>query len=73
MITRYNSTCSVCHKPTKAGVDEYDLVSKKSYHLDCQHGHEPTTPDDSEALADRLGYRRYSWQELMDKLLALSK
>lgn len=62
MISKYNGTCFYCHRPTKAGVDQYDLAEKISYHAQClanvNEWDETVLKDDAESLADRLGYRK---------------
>ena len=62
MISKYNSTCHFCHRPTKAGVDQYHVVEKLSYHEAChdnvQAMDQETAQDEPNALADRLGFER---------------
>lgn len=56
MISKYNGTCCHCGKPTKAGTDEYDLDTKKSFHRDCEAKRDLFSASEAEALADELGY-----------------
>lgn len=59
MISKYAGTCVLCKKPTKAGVDQYDLDLKESFHLACKQDQEDNpkpTPEQFE-LAIRLGYK----------------
>ena len=55
MISRYNGTCSICGKPTKANVDEYDTESRKSYHVECFETEEPPGPE-QHAFAESIGW-----------------
>ena len=55
MISKYAGTCYICKEPTKAGVDEYDLDTRRGYHAECTEG-----ADNPEALAIRLGYMPYT-------------
>lgn len=61
MISKYNGTCFYCHQPTKAGVDQYHVGEKISYHERCHENvsemDESTGKVDAESLAERLGYR----------------
>ena len=62
MISKYNGVCSYCKLPTKAGQDHYDIATKASYHSICEEGAESGEPGpDAYAIADRLGYRHFSW------------
>lgn len=54
MISRYDGTCCFCGKKTLANVDEYDLDSKKSFHVECRDN-QPPGPE-SFKLADELGF-----------------
>lgn len=62
MISKYPGTCCYCKLPTKAGVDEYEIESKASYHVECHENPKPTP--ECYAIAARLGYRQYTWEEL---------
>lgn len=66
MLSRYDSTCSFCHRPTKAGLDEYDYYSKKSFHVECQTN-QPPGPAEF-ALAEKRGFRSFSREELMGRM-----
>lgn len=68
MISKYPGTCFLCNKPTQAGVDHYDLDSKKSYHAKCEQQNELFSQAEAEQLAERLGYRHIAWDELLSKL-----
>lgn len=58
MICKYNGTCSICGKPTKAGKDIYDLETKESYHEDCRSRRDLFSASEAEELADQLGFIR---------------
>jgi hypothetical protein len=67
MISKYSSTCCHCGKPTKAGVDPYDMDWKKSYHQSCHEKLDLFSQAEAEGIADELGYRQYTWAELKDE------
>ena len=54
MIAKYGGICTYCHIPTKAGVDQYDVEAKVSYHEECRM--QDTGGDEPEKLAERLGF-----------------
>jgi len=60
VISRYSGKCYICGDATKAGVDQYDVANKRSYHQHCHdnvvHIEEPATADDAGSLADKLGF-----------------
>ena len=61
MIAKYGGVCSYCHLPTKAGVDQYDVRAKVSYHPECaaEASYNFDTSDDGdepEKLAEKLGF-----------------
>lgn len=45
-----------CGKATKAGVDEYDIASKTSYHAICQESIGSIPTREQYELAKRLGF-----------------
>lgn len=59
MISKFSGTCFYCHRPTVAGVDNWDVKEKKAYHEECQHvsPYDESVSTDAEELAERLGYR----------------
>lgn len=57
MIARYNGLCHLCGLPTKAGVDQYDVATKKNWHEGCEGS-------GGTELADALGFR--TTEELAD-------
>jgi hypothetical protein len=59
MISKYNGTCFYCKQPTKANVDEYELESKKSFHLACKEQDEAKPAPEQFALAERLHFIAY--------------
>lgn len=64
MIANYKGVCVVCGKPTKAGVDIYEVAEKKNFHVACRPAKPPSTRSvDAEALADRLGYVEFDRAE----------
>lgn len=63
MISKYPGHCFLCNEPTQAGIDQYDLQMKRSYHADCEEN-QPPGPD-AYVLADSLGYRTISWEEIL--------
>lgn len=63
MKAAFGGKCWICGFGfTKGAEINWDPESKKASHGYCFSD----SADDSEALANRLGYRHYSWQELMD-------
>lgn len=60
MISKYNGTCVYCGKPTKAGVDHYDIENKRGYHSACEERQENAPPSAAAfSLAEDLGFIRY--------------
>jgi hypothetical protein len=56
MISKFDGRCCFCGRDTRAGVDTYDLETKKSYHEECREM-EASKPDpEAFKLADRLGF-----------------
>jgi len=62
MIAKYGGICRYCGKAIKPGEDEYEPESKTSFHVQCAENQPPSA--EQIALAERLGYRHYSWDEL---------
>ncbi len=60
---RYAGKCWVCSEPFgKGDLIEYNPETKKAAHNFC---FEDGAPDNQqEALAERLGYRSFSWEDL---------
>jgi len=60
MISRFNGKCVYCKEPTKAGVDQYDVVQKISYHEACQVNRDVSDVDEESGgeLADQLGFQK---------------
>jgi hypothetical protein len=58
MISKYNGKCAHCGQPTKAGVDQYDIDTKRSYHEACEPQPLPFDSAEDDELADRLGFRK---------------
>jgi hypothetical protein len=56
MIAKYPGTCCYCKRPTAAGVDQYEVETRKSYHPDCLPGSLPFDHDAAERIAERLGF-----------------
>ncbi|HEY6382035.1 MAG TPA: hypothetical protein VIY07_09550 [Pseudolabrys sp.] len=56
MISKYPGICIHCKRPTKAGVDHYDLDKKESYHAECRELAESGPTADEFAAAERCGY-----------------
>ena len=54
VLSKFNGTCSYCNRPTKAGLDHYDLDKKSSYHETCDPSNRSL--EQAHALADRLGF-----------------
>jgi len=66
MISKYNGICFYCKQPTKANVDEYELDSKKSFHVACKEQDEAQPSPEQFTLADKLGYLSHrSWDLLL--------
>lgn len=62
MKALFAGTCFICGLGFGKGAEiNYDRESKKASHAYCFAG-----DTDAEALADRLGYRTYTWEELID-------
>lgn len=61
MISKYDGICFWCKDQTHAGVDQYDVKNKVSYHQSCfqtiESAYESATKDEAEALADKLGFK----------------
>ena len=63
MIARFASLCSLCKDHVNAGDDvRYDAESKTVQHWPCWENPKPGPAE--YAIADRLGYRHYSWDKL---------
>lgn len=60
MISRYNGFCKYCHRPTKAGVDQYLVAEKISYHEACLENGAVDEETASDELADKLGFKEHS-------------
>jgi hypothetical protein len=65
VIALYPGICVHCKKPTRAGLDHYDRDTKMNYHEACAARDELFAQAEAESLAERLGYRRYRWDELI--------
>lgn len=69
MISKFNGTCRYCKKPTKAGVDHYDLDAKTGYHEACKEEAESRPSPEQFELAERLGFIQYDQDAPADGLL----
>lgn len=67
MIAKWDGRCSICKGAIPAGEDvHYDAEAKSVQHWDCYEN--PKPGPDAFALADELGYRHYSWEEILNAL-----
>lgn len=63
MIAKYPGPCSECGAIIEKGTDcAYNADKKKIKHWTCQETEAPA--EDSAKLADRLGFRHFSWDDL---------
>ena len=63
ITAKFDSVCPAC----LGMIHKYEIVeyvNKKAYHVDCEIEEPPSSGKTAEALADELGQRRYSWEEL---------
>lgn len=66
MLTQFSSLCSICKVRIPAGADaRYDPAAKTVSHWAC-HESQPPGPD-AFRLADSLGFRRFTWEELISR------
>lgn len=64
MICKFSGLCFICNDRISAGAEcGYDGETKRIFHYACQENPEPTK--EQAGLADRLGYKAYSWEELL--------
>ena len=66
ITAKFNGRCAGCGKPTKQG-DEIEYIEKKAYCVGCEPFHleaEDIAIVDQLKLAERLGYREFSWEYL---------
>ena len=64
MIAKWDGRCSICKGAIPAGEDvHYDAEAKSVQHWTCYENPQPSP--EQVALAERLGYREYDWEELL--------
>ena len=68
MISKYDGRCRYCKQATHAGVDEYDVETRQSYHVACQSQSQLLPIAEQHELAERLGFRHYTWDELLQRM-----
>lgn len=65
ITAKFDGRCAKCNGPTKRGED-IEYRDKKALHPSCaeeEGADEPPSPEQYE-LADRLGFRHFSWESL---------
>ena len=62
----YAGKCSICAGPFAKGEEiNYQKELRKASHVECFA--QPVNEIEPTELADRLGFRHYSWDELITK------
>src|SRR5262245_41612456 len=66
MIAKYAGICCYCSTKTEAGRDENEIATKRSWNVECAENQPPAATQ--YALAERLGYKHYTWEDLYARM-----